>query len=39
MKRDRQFAGAEHPYHFDPNKTLCNKNGVPPIDRNGVDRL
>src|SRR5271163_5356637 len=39
MERDGQFAGAEHAQHLDPNETLRNENGVPPVDRYRVDRL
>jgi hypothetical protein len=39
MERDRQFAGVEHAHHFDSNQTLCDKNGVPTVDRDRVDRL
>jgi hypothetical protein len=39
MERDGQFAGVEHAQHLDPNQTLRNKDGVPPVDRDGVDSL
>jgi hypothetical protein len=39
MERDRQFVSPNHTQHLDPNQALRKEDGVPSVDRDGIDRL